>query len=502
MRYIIFALVIVCSENIWGADVFRFSLYAQPHTLNPAKFSANETIYFLPTLFSGLYRFDDQKGLTPIGAKSCEKLGQKKIGCTLNNKIKWSNGEMIVAEDYVRAFRNFINPETKARESGLLLNLKNAKSILEGTAKPETLGVIAKDKTHLEFEFSEMDEEFLYKLSSPLLAPIKTIPSIGDSSTYIFNGPYKIKEWVSGKKVLLEANPYYSLGNKNRPEIEIIFIEESATALDMYRLKKLDFLTEIPTSEIPSFQNQKDFYSTPMARFDYIGFGEELRADKNLREALALSVDYEEFVKAFHAIGRPGCSGLPDFFMDKVPCLNFDLSKAKKAFEKVEPKHLEKKLKLYFTKIASNNLKSVAEWYQAQWKKHLGLDIELQQLEFGIYRQRLNTQPPQLFRVGVSLDRPTCLAAIESFYSTNKDNFIGLKSSEYDKLILKSQKTISDRERKRYCRQAVEFLIKDYHLIPQGKIHYARLLSLLFEGVNFNSLGQVDFSGLNKKNLQ
>src|SRR5690606_16606234 len=129
----------------------------------------------------------------------------------------------------------------------------------------------------------------------------------------------------------LVPNPHYLSGHADRPNIEILYIEESTTALDLYRLKKLDFIPELAFSDIAAMKTQKDFFRTPMARFDYIGFGDGPTRDINLRKALALSVDYNEFAKVFDALGRPGCTGLPSFFVDKDPCLNFDLKEAKKA---------------------------------------------------------------------------------------------------------------------------------------------------------------------------
>ncbi len=125
----------------WGAEtsVFRFSLFIEPHTLDPARFSSSGSSYFMSNLFQGLYRFDDKRGLVPTGAKSCLKSSPNKITCILNQKSKWTSGEVVVAEDYVRAFQHFIDPNTKSKETSLLLNLKNAKDTLTpAILKPES----------------------------------------------------------------------------------------------------------------------------------------------------------------------------------------------------------------------------------------------------------------------------------------------------------------------------------------------------------------------------
>lgn len=492
-----FSTLISCASQ--AAEPFRFSLLNEVHSLDPAKFSGNEVSYFITSLFRGLYQFDDKKGLVPVGAKSCAPTEPLKMVCKLNPKVKWSNGDIVVAQDYVRAFQHFVNPDTKAKDAGLLLSLKNAVEVLANKAPLESLGVRAIDNETLEFTFKNEDVEFLYKLTSTLLVPLKVIPVKGDASTYIFNGPYKIKDWQIGSRVLLEPNNEYPFGSKKRPELEIYFIGESSTALDLFRLKKLDFITEISFSDTKAFKNDPAFLRTPNMRFDYIGFNTESINDINLREALSLSVDYNEFKVVFDSLGPTGCPGLPDEFMDRVPCLKFDLKRAKQALDKVDKSLLKNKLKLYFTKIASGNLQTIAEWYQAQWKKHLGLEIDLQAMEYSMYRQVLRTNPPQLFRVGVSLDRPTCLSAIESFASGNLDNFIRLKNPKYDHYVTELSKPQSKAQRKSLCRLAIDELLHNYLLIPQGKIHFARMLNPAYVGLKINSMGQIDFSDLHLK---
>lgn len=483
-------------------NIFRFSLFTEPHVIDPAKLSGSESHYVVSNLFRGLFSFDDEKGLTPLGAKQCKWQKNRTLLCSLNTNLKWNDGSAVIAEDYVRSFRHFIDPAVKSRESGLLLSLKNAKQILDSKMSVDQLGIKAKGDYTLEFSFSEQDEDFLHKLASPLLVPIKMVPVKGDIKTYYFNGPYVIKEWVAARRIFLEPNSYYPFGNKNRPALEILFVEEAATALDMYKVKKLDFVLELPISEISALKNREDFFRTPLARFDYFGFGPELIADTNLRIALAHGADYEEFKKVFDALGRPGCPSLPDFFMNSVPCYSFDLKKAKEAFTRVKPETLKKRYKLYFTKIPSNNLKMVAEWYQSQWKKNLGFEIELVPMEFGMYRQILRTEPPALFRVGVTLDRPTCLAALETFVSTSSDNYIRFKNLKYDELIKKLMVASTDERRRKLCSDGIAHLLSEYTIIPQGQIHFARLLNTDFVGLKINSMGQMDFSNLRKKSLQ
>ncbi len=65
-------------------------------------------------------------------------------------------------------------------------------------------------------------------------------------------------------------------------------------------------------------------------------------------------------------------------------------------------------------------------------KKNLGWTVELRGQEQAVYLARLRDKPPDVFRKGVSLDRPTCLAALEVFLKGNPENYIALDDPKYE----------------------------------------------------------------------
>ena len=49
------------------------------------------------------------------------------------------------------------------------------------------------------------------------------------------------------------------------------------------------------------------------------------------------------------------------------------------------------------------------------------LDVELEQVENKLFLDRLEKSPPDLFRKGINLDRPTCNAALEHFRTGHRE---------------------------------------------------------------------------------
>ena len=63
----------------------------------------------------------------------------------LRPAARWSNGDRLVAEDFVAAFRRLVNPATASQYALMLEPVVNAADIVAGRKSPESLGVRATD---------------------------------------------------------------------------------------------------------------------------------------------------------------------------------------------------------------------------------------------------------------------------------------------------------------------------------------------------------------------
>ncbi len=485
--------------------VFRFHVPNEPISLDPLFTQSSDASYFLANVMRGLYTYSNEEGLTPEGAKSCHFKTPLKIECELAADRVWSDGSAIVAEDYVRAFRRLSGAGSRSSAVELLKNVKSAVAVHGGKAKPEDLGIHAVTSHRLAFEFAKPDPDFLFKLAASVLVPVKseTFPSRKKSAEAVVNGPYKVASWTVGRRVRLEPNLKYKGGAPNRPDVEILFIDDDETAYNLYEHGELTFLRRLPTTAIPKARLRPDFLQIPVARFDYIGFGSELLDQPLLREALAYSLDFAELDKILDALGRPGCPGLPRRFMDEEPCVIFNLPRAKIAltnFAKAAPELKSHRLKLAYSKLGGDDIKKQAEWLQAQWKKNLGLTIDIEASEQGVYLARLRERPPAIFRKGIGLESPTCLAALETFSKNGSENFVKFESQAYEHVIaqMTTMKSAASAQKK-LCSAGVKILLSQNRLIPLGRIHFTILARPEFKGWRLNEMNQLDLSGLQLK---
>lgn len=491
--HLFLAVVLGWSAHSTASESFKFHLLNEPHNLDPQTSAAASGNYLFHNLYRGLYSYSRSLGLRAEGASACRR-SKLKMTCTLRPSF-WSDGKPIVAQNYVDAFRRVIDPDNKSPQADVLFSLKNAREIWAGKLKPTELGIQAPSADVLVFQFTEEDPEFEYRLIHPALSPMPEggFRSREDSVNMPVSGPYKISEWKRGAWVKLQPNEKYDRGNPQRPPAEALFIDEDSTALRLFESGKLTFLRRLVASEFPRFRDKPEFQQIPMARFDYVGFGPALLNNKDARFALMRGIEFSDFIRLFGARSAAGCPSLPAHYMDQVNCLKPDFKAARVAAEK---SGMPPKLNMQFSKMGGDDIVRAVEWFQGQWKKNLGWSIELKGQEQVVYVAQLRERPPPIFRKGVSLDRPTCLAALEIFLKGHPENFIALDDPKFEKLIGRLRKSTTLPARKKACREAVDHLLSLDRLIPLGEMHFTVLASQKFKGWELNELNQLDLSQL------
>lgn len=501
---------------------FRLHLLSEPTTLSPFLQKNSNSLYFLGQVSAPLLRLDKGE-LSPYTAQ-CVQAAGKRIECTLLENY-WSDGSPVEISDYINTFRAFADPKNAAFKADLLSALKNYKKVIHGELSPRALGVreVKAKKTNkksppqkdkLVFDLENEDLEFIFNLASPLLTPLKNT-QFGKTAEDLQRpsaGPYKIKSWVPGEKIVLTNNPNF-IDKTNRPDVQFTFIVEDTVSLNLYEKDQLDFVRRVPTTFIPKYKSRADFYEIPVFRFDYIGFGPALKDFLELRKALSLAVPYDDLVKLYSAKPRPGCPGLPSAMMKSPPCHNFNLEEAQKVLSTLAAslRSSGKKipnLSISFSKQGSDDHVRSMEYFQSSWRKNLHLEVSMNQMDNKAFVELLEKNEAPLFRKGLSPDRPTCRAVLSTFAedsNTNYLNFSSISSSKKDKtedlneIIERMAKTKSLSQSRELCQKGLSLLIDNYHLIPLGPMYFSVLAKPEWTGWNLNELNQLDLSRLEYK---
>ncbi len=489
----IFCLVPTISQVAQFADKvpFRLHVLKEPYGLDPQIYGATVHSYLLQNLHRGLFKYDNDKGLVPDLAEKCSRrLKNLQLTCTLKKDLRWSDGSPLTAKDFVSGIEFLLTrPQSLVHVSGIT-KLKNANSFAEGKFQFDKVGVKAINDLTLQFEFNEPEPEFEYSLCQTALSP-------RPSSEKQFSGPYQLKEWKKNQSLLLTKNSHYPAGENLRPDVEFLFITEDSSALKLYEKKQLDFLRRLPTALYKEWSKKPDFQSFEILRFDYFGFNKELSSLEH-RKQLSESLDYEDLQKIFQSIGRPGCVALPGSFFKKdlIPCVNYRNDSLKNKLT------WPKDMVIGYSSQGGDDHRRVAEWLQSQWKKKLGLNFRIQGMENKVFLSRIKDRPPTVFRKGVSLERPTCLAAVEIFSREHPENFLKVDSPEFEKILQDLKQTSEGNHQKELCSKAVNWLLDQNLLIPTGRFDFFTLLNPSYTGLKLNLMNQLFLEDLRSVSIK
>ena len=467
-----------------SSAVFSFHLYSEPSSMDPHQLKSSSSNYVVNNLFRNLYWIDQKGQLQNDLGDACkpDKKHQTFV-CNIKKTSQWSDGSPLTSDDFISSYQRILSPQTQSPKADFLFEIKGAQDFYKGLVK-DIVGLKKISDQSFSITLEKGNFDFLFKLASPLSAPIKKITK--NPTEMIFSGPYKIKSWAPGKKITLESNLFYWKKSK-RPWIEVYFIQEDSVALHLYETKELSFLRRLPTLFIPSFSSRNDFKKQQVFRFDYFGFSGKLSENKEQRKALAESLDYSELRKIFSAEGDPGCIGLPVDLTTKELC--YKQNKTSSLWKK------DPGLNLIFSTQGGDDHKRVAEWLQAQWKKNLNISVQIRAVENKIFLEELK-KSPDIFRKGLGPDVPTCASALEDFVTGATDNYLNFSNAEFDKVYKKLVEAKNQKTKNQFCFQALKILMDDYKIIPTGAMYFSYLVHPNWKNVYLNPMNQLDLSDI------
>lgn len=466
--------------SIANPKVFRFHIVEEPSQIRASLSDRFTGKYVVGNLFYGLYRFTGDDKLVPALAEKCDWHGVRKLVCRIKAS-KWSGGKTFGAKEIYEHLKRILNRKNLNEVSENFLGLKNYKEYLSGKLPWEKVG-IRLSGNKLIFDLSSPDRDFLFRLTHPSISPFPEVATDEQVGKDFATGPYRLKSWTHGRSLNFEAR------DKNQPDVEVFFIAEDTTALNMFEKDQLDLLRRMPLESVPRFKKDPRLSFLPLLRFDYIGVGSELKDSELKKLHLGTAFDFEQFQKVFQSKGIPGCVGLPAKWQSPLHCLHFD---------KANISENAQDLNMYYSAQGGEDMARSIQWFQGQYKKNRGGFMNLHQEDIKMLTARLKKNPPELFRRGLPVDRPSCLAALESFHSSSPDNFIGFKNKTYDQNLdkLKNPKA-SEVSLAKICASSISLLLDSGRLIPLGEIHFPILDSKRFTGWKINSLNQLDLHKL------
>ncbi|MEG1994750.1 MAG: peptide ABC transporter substrate-binding protein, partial [Oscillospiraceae bacterium] len=226
-----------------AASTLTWNLVSEPKTIDPTINQAVDGGHVINHTFEGLYR-ETQDGFVPGVALSHEKTENEDGTTTYTFKLredaKWSDGQIVTANDFVFSWRRAANPKTGSAYSYIMAPIVNATEVVNGKKDPSELAVKAVDDSTLEVTLVKDVPYFIELTTFPTYAPLRE-DIVGDNTDgtwakdpakAISNGPYVLTNYVMGDHLDLEKNAnYWNIDNITVDKLVGKMITESGTIL-------------------------------------------------------------------------------------------------------------------------------------------------------------------------------------------------------------------------------------------------------------------------------
>jgi oligopeptide transport system substrate-binding protein len=494
INIVIFVLIVILMSNtlILSADnstnrnlnIINVS-GTEPEGLDPQQITSEAAMNITNSLMEGLMRRSG-KNIIPGMASRYEV---SKDGLTYTFYLRdavWTDGKPVTANDFAYGWQRALDPNTACDYAFIMYYIKNGEKYNMGKADKSQLGIKVINAKTLQVTLENPTPYFV-----DLTANVTYMPARQDilekykdkyfsGPQYIVsNGPFKLAEWEHEEYIAVVKNPSYWNSSKVKLDgIDTHFYSESF--VESYLNGNLDAIglftnntSDIPKSEINSYFTGTVFY----LQFNNSDKSKIL-SNVNIRKALTLSINRQEFLKqsnsiqsspAFALVAPEIIPGKSKSFREEAGNLikDNDLKAAKEALNLgLKQLKLKKLPAIKFTVDNTDLAVAKADALAAMWKKNLGIDIQVEPMEFKERLEAMYDGSYQIQLAGWGPDYNDALTYLEMFDSSVKPNSFGYQNADFNNLIKSIKKEINKSTRIDLLKKAEKKILDEYVVAP------------------------------------
>ena len=467
-----------------GGGVFRRT-WADPPTLDPHLTGDTTSAGVVVEIFSGLVAINTDLELVPDIAESWTLDDTGTVYTfTLRDGVTFHNGDRVTAHDFKWSIERAASPSLASHLADTYLNdIIGANDYIEGNAD-SIEGVTVIDDRTLQIAIDAPKAYFLAKLSYPTAYVLHqdTVEDGGRNwwvSDAVGTGPFKLKEYRIGERIVLERfDAYY---REPRPDVDAINMNlAGGQRMAMYENDEIDVtgvglfdLERVLDPDEPL--NRELVVAPPGFSVSYIGMNTSMPPfdDVNFRRALNHAVDKEliadevlaELVKPAYSILPPGFPG----YTDDIQGLGYNPDLAREYLAQSQYADPETRPRIVITVPGTGGTIGLdLEVIIEMWKQELGVEVEIQQVEWATYLEDLDDRKFQAYAgLGWSADYPDPQDFLDILFHTESGMNHGSYSNQDVDALLEEARTIQDVVRRvELYNQAEQLIVDDAAWVP------------------------------------
>ena len=461
------------------------ALWSDPPTLDPHLVTDGTSYGIVIEVFSGLVRLGPNT-LNPFEPDLAESWSISNGGTVyefrLRPDLKFSNGDPVTAQDFKWSFERAAHPDTASTVAEeFLSDIVGIQDIVDGIATSAS-GIEVIDERTLRLTIDAPKAYFIAKLTYPTAFVLNrnNVESLGKNWTDdpVSTGPFRLKEYRIGQRIRLARNDNY--WGRTAYLDEVVFNLAGGVAMAMYENDEIDAtgvgLADLERVQDPTEEINKDLVEVPPNfAVSYVGFNinEPPFDDPKFRQALNHAVDkqliadqvFSNLVKPAYGIIPPGFPG----YSPEIKGLHFDPELAKDLLAQSAYADPATRPRIILTVPGTGGSPGLTtEVVADMWRTNLGIEIEIQQVEWATYIQDLHRGRLQAWS-GLSwqADYPDPQTFIDVlFRSDSAINYGGYANPKVDEFVVSAQTEQDATRRVAFYNDAEQLIVSDAAWLP------------------------------------
>lgn len=411
-------------------------------------------------IFNGLTKYNKDIKVTGDLAESWEvSRDGLQITFHIRKDVKWHDGHEFTADDVIFTYNTVTDPKVP-------------------TAYGSNYGpvdkVTAVDKYTVKVTYKEPYAPALESWGMGIIPRHilegKDITEERYNRNPVGTGPFKIKEWVTGQKVVLEAFEAYFEGRPKIDRYTARVIPDTATMFLELKFGGIDYMGLTPPqyklqSDTEFFNNYFQKFRYPAFGYTYLGFNlmDPRFADKRIRQAITYAINKKDIINGvLLGYGTPCTGPFPPeswAYNPEVRDFEYDAEKAIRLLSEAgwirgKDNLVYKDGKPFRFTVLVNQASDVrlkAAQIMKEGLKKVGIDMDIKVLEWqAMLHEFIDKKRFEAIIMGWALSRDPDIYDIwhSSKIKEGEFNFISYKNEEVDRLLLEGRKTFDLEKRK------------------------------------------------------
>lgn len=486
-----------------GGDLAVF-VSSDPGNLDPAQLSSYDQTLMSTNVLEGLYRLSKDGTSVEPGLAESSEVSEDGLTWTISLRdATFHDGEPVTAAAVKFSYERVVAPDTNSPKAGIIDMVAGATAYRMGDADGID-GITVVDERTIQFELVEPFAAFGALMASPNLALVSpaAVEELGEDFGIqaVSAGPFQLTAWNSNDSIVAESFADYWEGEQPLDTVTWRVVPDESTRMVEFEAGQLD-ITWLPPAQYSAYADDdawdEHIHRAETIHTEFLTVNMDrgpLGENRDLREAICLALDREAVVASLQGRANVGEGLFPPAMgisTPDQPC-GHDPDRATELVGDAEVGPL--------TLIAPpwGNLTSTLQLYQDNLA-NVGIDVELEALEFAQYQERLTGGDFDLawhYRVPDYLDPNSFVRPLVDSSQIGSGNVARYTNADVDEILAEAASVLDEDQRLDLYAQVEQQVREDMPYIPLTHNIYVDISRQVVSGYTPSAMDAHNYRGV------